>query len=229
MRRGRAAIQAHTRRGGFGSAERWRGGGEAFVPGPPVGRMNSRQRERDVGLRRRSVRSSDHVPRRTVSRRAGHGSREPLKPCSQSVSARQGLPLSQRRVYPLRGGLRMRFYPAFSDSRRWEDSCRGPGRANEFAATGTRCRPSPTAPTAVGPCASPDGVQARRARLARAVEALFAERVSARQGLPLSQRRVYPLREACGCASIQRPRISGAGRIRAGGPSRANEFAATGT
>jgi hypothetical protein len=51
-----------------------------------------------------------------------------------------------------------------------------------------------------GPCnrrvrASTDTILARVASLTRAVEALFAERVSARQGLPLSQRRVHPLRK----------------------------------
>jgi hypothetical protein len=46
---------------------------------------------------------------------------------------------------------------------------------------------------------------ARRPRLSRAGEALFAERVSARQGLSLSQRRVYPLRKMPDRRSGQAP------------------------
>jgi hypothetical protein len=57
---------------------------------PHAGRMNSRQRKRDVGFRRRVEAWAGGVPRRTGSEARVASPRERLKPCSQSASARDG-------------------------------------------------------------------------------------------------------------------------------------------
>jgi hypothetical protein len=127
--------------------------------------------------------------------------RERLKPCSQSASARDRAYRSPSGGFTRSGRNPADDGPRFRASVPANDALCGSDRvivpsvpANGFAAAGTRWRPSPTARAGSGRPASSDRFGGARGRLTGAVEALFAERVSARQGLSQSQRRVYPLR-----------------------------------
>jgi hypothetical protein len=124
---------------------------------------------------------------------------------AESVSARQGLPLSQRRVYPLRtGSPRAAGSPAQDGLATRTGPTPGPADPRMIPAHPPARRLKSRQGNMMSACAdrscrrreraSADAFPARRAWPTRAVEALFAERVSARQGLPLSQRRVHPLR-----------------------------------
>jgi hypothetical protein len=157
--------------------------------------------------------SGKRVPRRMHSRRAGRGPRELLKPCSQSASARdRAYGISSRGF--TRPGRSPRLEPSEAGGRSAVPTRRMNSRLRQrdFRLRGPLVQRAGDVPRRLAS-------RARRAWPTRASDALFAERVSARQGLWHFQPRVYPPRPVAQVGAVR----SGRALCR---PHPAKEFAA---
>jgi hypothetical protein len=176
-------------------------GQRATADGVVPGRGRSRRaHSHPRRLKTASAKAQSPPARTPIGRGAPSPTRAPRRPAS---AARRAWPTRAVEAPRSLGGLPplLRRRGDFSRS---AGCARPPDPAIEIAAPKTRCPPARTARATGGDVPRRPASAARRARPTRAVEAMFAERVSARQGLWQSQPRVYPLRADAGGAHRNR-------------------------